>query len=126
MPFGLTNAPAVFQTLMNDLFRDMLNRFVFIYLDDILIFLRSLEEHRQHVRLVLQCLLQNKLYVKPEKCEFHAPSVSFLGYIIAQGQLEPDPVKIRAVADWPPPKNRKERTFPGLRQFLPPLHQGLQ
>uniref|UniRef100_A0AAQ4PZ65 Reverse transcriptase/retrotransposon-derived protein RNase H-like domain-containing protein n=1 Tax=Gasterosteus aculeatus aculeatus TaxID=481459 RepID=A0AAQ4PZ65_GASAC len=74
----------------------------------------GLSEHCQHVRLVLQRLLQNR----PEKCEFHGPSVSFPGYIIAQGQLEPDPAKIRAVADWPPPNNRKElQRFLGFANF---------
>lgn len=71
MPFGLTNAPAVFQNLINDILRDYLNRFVFVYLDDILIFSRSVDEHVTHVRQVLSCLLENKLYAKAEKCEFH-------------------------------------------------------
>ncbi len=71
MPFGLTNASAVFQALINDVLRDMLNKFVFFYLDDILIFSRSFEEHEGHVSAVLQRLLNNHLYVKPEKCEFH-------------------------------------------------------
>ena len=66
MPFGLTNAPAVFQPLVNDVLRDMLNRSVFVYLDDILIFSKSIEEHRIHVRQVLQRLLENRLYVKAE------------------------------------------------------------
>lgn len=70
-PFGLTNAPAVFQNLINDILRDYLNRFVFVYLDDILIFSRSVDEHVTHVRQVLSCLLENKLYAKAEKCEFH-------------------------------------------------------
>ena len=118
MPFGLTNAPAVFQSLMNDLFRDMLNRYVFIYLDDILIFSRSLEEHQQHVRMVLQRLLENRLFVKPEKCEFHSKSVSFLGYIVEAGQLRPDPVKIKAVVEWPTPTTRKElQRFLGFANF---------
>lgn len=89
MPFGLTDAPAAHQTLMTDILRDMLNCFLFVYLDDILIFSRSLEEHQQHVRLVLQRLLGNRLFFKPEKCEFHVPSIHFLGYIIAKGQLQP-------------------------------------
>lgn len=80
MPFGLTNYPAVFQALVNDVLRDMLNRHVFVYLDDILSFSRGEEEHVQHVRAVLQQLLENSLYVKVEKCEFHSASVSFLGY----------------------------------------------
>jgi len=71
MPFGLTNAPAVFQALVNNVLRDFLNWSVFVYLDDILIFSRNIEEHVQHVRQVLQRLLENKLFVKEKKCEFH-------------------------------------------------------
>ena len=85
MPFGLTNAPAVFQALVNDVLRDMLNKFVFVYLDDILIFYRSKDEHIHQVQRVLQRLLENSLFVKAEKCEFHVPSVSFLGYVIGRG-----------------------------------------
>lgn len=83
MPFGLISAPAVFQSLVNDLLWDMLNRFVFVNLDDILIFSTNLSEHKCHVCQVLQQLLENRLFVKPENCEFHVPSVHFLGYIIA-------------------------------------------
>ena len=85
MPFVLTNAPVVFQALVNDVLRDMLNKFVFVYLDDILIFSRSQSEHVRHVHLVLQSLLENRLFVKAEKCSFHQPSVTFLGYILAEG-----------------------------------------
>ena len=113
MPFGLTNAPAVFQSLVNYVLRDMLNHSVFVYLDDILIFSRTVEEHRIHVRQVLQRLLENRLYVKAEKCEFRVPSISFLGYIISQGQIEMDPAKVSAVAEWPSPPTRKR-----LQQFL--------
>lgn len=77
MPFGLTNAPAVFQNLVNDVLCDMIGRFVFVYIDDILIFSKDLETHEVHVRQVLQRLLENKLFVKAEKCQFHAPSVAF-------------------------------------------------
>ncbi len=77
LPFGLVNAPAVFQALINDVLRDMLNIFVFVYLDDILIFSPSLQVHIQHVRRVLQRLLENRLFVKAEKCTFHARSVTF-------------------------------------------------
>ena len=113
MPFGLTNAPAVFQNLVNDVLRDFLNRSVFVYIDDILIFSRNKEEHVHHVRQVLQRLLENKLYVKAEKCEFSATSVSFLGYIIESGQVRTCPEKIKAVADWTVPGTRKK-----LQQFL--------
>lgn len=108
MPFGLTNAPAVFQALINDVLCDMLNKFVFVYLDDILIFSQSLQDHILHVQAVLQRLLENSLFVKAEKCEFHASSVSFLGYIVGQNRLEMDPAKVSAIADWPVPENRKQ------------------
>lgn len=82
MPFGLTNCPAVFQCLINDVLRDMLNKFVFVYLDNIVIFSQSISQHIQHVCKVLQRLLENQLYVKAEKCECHKSSVCFLGHVI--------------------------------------------
>ena len=124
MPFGLTNAPAVFQSLVNDMLRDMLNHSVFVYLDDILIFSKSVEEHRIHVRQVLQRLLENRFYVKAEKCEFHVPSFSFLGYIISQGQIEMDPSKVSAVAEWPSPPTRKRQQFLGFANFYRRFIQG--
>lgn len=118
MPFGLTNAPSVFQALVNDVLRDMLNKFVFVYLDDILIFSSNLSEHIQHVRLVLQRLLDNKLFVKAEKCQFHAAKVNFLGFVIEQGQLKADPEKVKAVAEWPIPETRKQlQRFLGFANF---------
>lgn len=111
MPFGLTNAPAIFQALVND--KDFLNRFVFVNLDDILIFSRNLEEHVPHVRQVLQRLLENHLYVKAEKCEFHYSSVTFLGNIIKSGQVEADLEKLKAVAEWSVPTSVKK-----LQRFL--------
>ena len=101
-PFGLTS----FQALVNDV--DFLHIFVFGYLDDSLIFSRSLEEHKRHMRAVLQRLLENRLYVKAEKCEFHKSSVSFLGYVFVGEQVRTDPHKIQAVAEWPVPSSRKE------------------
>jgi hypothetical protein len=83
MPFGLTNAPAIFQHLMNDIFRKFLDDFVIRYLDDILIFSKNLVEHEQYVHLVLQKLWDASLYAKLEKCVFHQPQVEFLGYIIS-------------------------------------------
>ncbi len=83
MPFGLANSPSVFQASMNDIFRDMLDRWVIVYIDDILIYSNTQEEHVRHVRAVLKRLLQHQLYVKDEKCEFHQTSTSFLGYVIS-------------------------------------------
>ncbi|XP_016332899.1 uncharacterized protein LOC107681197 [Sinocyclocheilus anshuiensis] len=118
MPFGLTNAPAVFQALINDVLRDMLNQFVFVYLDDILIFSGSLEEHEGHVSRVLQRLLDNHLYVKPEKCEFHVTQAQFLGFIITPGHVEMDPKKVEAVLNWPIPATVKEvQRFIGFANF---------
>lgn len=118
MPFGLTNAPAVFQNLVNDVLRDMIGRFVIVYIDDILIFAKDLEAHKHHVHQVLQRLLEIKLFVKAEKCQFHGTSVSFLGYIIAQGQVQMDPAKFTAVREWPSPSGRKElQRFLGFSNF---------
>lgn len=118
MPFGLTNAPAVFQCLINDVLRDMLIVCCFVYLDDILIFSKNLQEHRLHVRKVLQRLLENRLYVKAEKCQFHAESVPFLGFIIEKGQLRADPAKTRAVVEWPTPSTTKQlQRFLGFAHF---------
>lgn len=94
MPFGLNIAPAVFQTLVNDILRDFTNRCAFVYLDDILIFSKTLAEHEIHVRQILQRLLENKLFIKGEKCDFHVDSAAFLGYIIEKGNLKPDAAKV--------------------------------
>uniref|UniRef100_A0A674PBR8 Gypsy retrotransposon integrase-like protein 1 n=1 Tax=Takifugu rubripes TaxID=31033 RepID=A0A674PBR8_TAKRU len=119
MPFGLSNAPAVFQELVNDVLRDMINVFVVIYLDDILIFSRTMEEHHQHVRLVLQRLLENRLFIKAEKCVFHSASVGYLGYIVEEGRVRADPAKIQAVVEWPRPTDRTQlRRFLGFAGFI--------
>lgn len=90
MPFGLSNSPSVFQALINDVLRDMLNNFVFVYLDDILIFSQSPQDHVRHVREVLLRLLQNNLYVKLEKCEFHTTQTTFLGYCVGPEGISMD------------------------------------
>ncbi|KAJ8332185.1 hypothetical protein SKAU_G00428350 [Synaphobranchus kaupii] len=113
VPFGLTNAPAVFQGMVNDVLRDLLGKTVFVYIDDILIFSKSPQEHILHVREVLQRLLENQLFVKAEKCSFHVSSVPFLGFIIEEGSIRADPAKIKAVTEWPQPTSRKH-----LQQFL--------
>ena len=118
LPFGLTNAPAVFQALVNDVLGDLLNTCVVIYLDDILIFSRTPEEHTNHVRLVLQRLLENRLFIKAEKCMFDATSVEFLGHILEKGQVRADPKKIWAVEEWARPADRTQlRRFLGFANF---------
>ncbi len=107
MPFGLSNSPAVFQALVNDVLRDMVDQFIYVYLDDILIFSSSLQEHVQHVRRVLQRLLENGIFVKAEKCAFHAQSVPFLGFIVSPEGVLMDPDRVKAVVNWPTPDSRK-------------------
>lgn len=104
MPFGLTNAPAVFQHMMNNVFREFLDQFVIIYIDDILIFSKNEKEHKEHVCLVLQKLREIGLYAKLEKCMFHQYQVEFLGYIISESGISMDPPKVATILKWEAPK----------------------
>ena len=118
MPFGLTNAPAIFQHLMNDVFREFLDHFVVVYLDDILVFSKNEKDHENHVRLVLEKLRSAGLYAKLEKCVFHQPQVEFLGYIISGEGLSMDPKKIEAVTSWKRPSTvRDVQCFLGFANF---------
>ncbi|KAK3542189.1 hypothetical protein QTP86_016990, partial [Hemibagrus guttatus] len=118
MPFGLTNAPAVFQALINGVFQDLLGKWVIAYIDDILVYSASLEEHVLHVREVLSRLQQHHLYVKLEKCEFHRSTVTFLGYVVSRRGVEMDEVKVRAVTDWSAPTTVRElQRFLGFANF---------
>ncbi|GJT29847.1 putative reverse transcriptase domain-containing protein [Tanacetum coccineum] len=94
MPFGLTNAPAVFMDLMNRIFHEYLDKFVIVFIDDILVYSKSEEEHEQHLRIVLEILRQKKLYAKFSKCEFWLQRVAFLGHIVSQN-YHSDPSKLR-------------------------------
>ncbi|KAK3511603.1 hypothetical protein QTP70_011262 [Hemibagrus guttatus] len=118
MPYGLANAPAVFQSFINEIFRDIMNKYVVAYIDDILIYSKSEEEHQSHVRTVLTRLLENQLYVKAEKCEFHVQRTSFLGYNVSYQGVEMDNSKIKAVTEWPRPTTVKElQRFLGFANF---------
>jgi hypothetical protein len=100
MYFDLTNSLATFQTMMNEIFQGLITEgIVSIYLDDILNFTNSLEEHRRITRLVLDCMRKHKLYLWPEKCEFEKTRIEYLGVIISQNKVEMDPVKIAGVVD---------------------------
>ncbi|KAI2663508.1 Transposon Tf2-9 polyprotein [Labeo rohita] len=118
MPFGLANSPSFFQAFVNEIFRDMLHRWVIIYIDDILIYSNSYSEHIQHVRAVLQRLIQHQLYAKEEKCEFHQEKIAFLGYIISPEGIAMDDSKVYAVRNWPCPSTLKElQRFLGFANF---------
>ncbi|KAK3541748.1 hypothetical protein QTP86_002145, partial [Hemibagrus guttatus] len=118
MPFGLTNAPAVFQALINGVFRDLLGRGVIAYIDDILVYSTSMEDHVRQVREVLARLQRFHLFVKLEKCEFSWTTVTFLGYVISPRGVEMDTSKVWAVSDWPTPATIKElQRFLGFANF---------
>jgi hypothetical protein len=103
MSFGLTNAPAYFMYLMNKVFIEYLDRFIVVFIDDILIFSKTMEEHEEHLRLVLEKLRSNQLYVKFSKCEFWLTEVAFLGHVISVGGVSVDPGKVNDVLNWMPP-----------------------
>jgi hypothetical protein len=114
MNFGLCNAPATFQTFMDEQFKDLVaTGHVVIYLDDILIFANTLLILEQLTHQVLQCLLDPNLFLRPEKCSFNRTSVKYLGIIISEGELRMDPIKLKAVKDWPRPKTIKD-----IQKFL--------
>jgi hypothetical protein len=118
MPFGLTNALATFGTLMNDIFREWLDDFVVVYIDVILIYDSSLEEHVEHLRKVFQRLREKKLYANLEKCEFGVTEVDFLGHRITQKGLKMDDHKVKVILDWEPPKSVFAlRSFLGLASY---------
>jgi hypothetical protein len=118
MPFGLTNAPATFQYVMNTVLAPYLDRFVLVYLDDILIYSKSFEEHLQHLRLVLQALRDHQFFCKRSKCLFCAPEVEYLGHVISSEGVRVDPKKVEAIMNWPTPTCVSElRSFMGLLQF---------
>ncbi|GBG89294.1 hypothetical protein CBR_g49003 [Chara braunii] len=124
MPFGLTNAPATFQSFMDKVLREQIGRFVVVYLDDILIFNNSMEEHLKHLEEVLAILKKTQLHLNLEKSEFGKDSVIYLGHRLSVAGLEPEATKIKVIRDWPQPTNIRElRTFLGLasyyRKFVP-------
>ena len=118
MSFGLTNAPATFMTLMNDVLRPFLDKFVVVYLDYILIYSRDEAEHINHLRQVLQVLREHQLYAKASKCEFFKKEVEFVGHIVGPYGIRMEPGKVEAITGWPQPRNATDvRSFLGFVNF---------
>ncbi|KAL5570693.1 hypothetical protein UlMin_020290 [Ulmus minor] len=127
MPFGLTNAPAAFMDLMNRVFRNYLDKFVVVFIDDILIYSKSKEEHEEHLRNTLDTLKKNKLYAKFKKCEFWLEKVGFLGHIVSRDGISVDPSKTEAVSGWSRPKTISEvRSFLGMAGYYRRFVEGFQ
>ena len=138
LPFGLTNAPATFQAAMNKVFAPNkydaygnidplaeLSDFVVVFIDDILIFSKSAEEHLEHVRRVMQVLRDNKILIKASKCSWGQEELPYLGHIVSKDGIKVDPKKIQAVADWPEPQTLTElQQFLGLTNFFRKYIQG--
>jgi hypothetical protein len=117
MPFGLTNAPSTFQALMNEIFRDFIDDFVLVYLDDILIYGKE-KDHLRHVEQVLRRLSDHKLFAKASKCEFNKTSVDFLGHVVQRGCVKMQDKKVSAIVDWPTPRTVTEiQAFMGLANY---------
>ncbi|XP_058741757.1 uncharacterized protein LOC131614147 [Vicia villosa] len=118
MPFGVTNAPAVFMDYMNRVIQPYLDQFVVIFIDDILIYSLTIEEHMEHLRIVLSVLREKQLFAKFSKCEFWMSEVKFLGHVVSGGGVAVDPSKVEAVINWERPKNATEvRSFLGLASY---------
>ena len=113
MPFGLTNAPATFQSYINRALRGLVDDFCVVYLDDILIFSRSQEEHDGHIAEVLQRLREHELYAQPGKCSFYQEEIEFLGFVINSKGVKMDPVRVNTIKEWKPPS-----TYRDLQVFL--------
>ena len=125
MPFGLTNAPATFIDLMNRVFRPYLDRFVIVFIDDILVYSGSREKHVEHLRIVLETLREHQLYAKLSKCQFWLDKVAFLGHIISAEGISMDPQKIEAIVNWQPPTNVTEiKIFLGLAGYYRKFVEG--
>jgi hypothetical protein len=113
MSFGLTNAPAYIMYLMNKVFMEYLDKFVVVFINNILIFSKNEEEHDNHLHMILRKLRENQLYAKLNKCEFWLKEVSFLGHIISEGGISVDPSKVKGVLNWNTPQNVLD-----IRSFL--------
>ena len=118
MSFGMTNAPTYFMSMMNKVLMEFLDKFVVVFIDDILVYSKNEEEHKEHLRLVLKKLREHQLYAKFSKCEFWLKEVGFLGHVILGDGIAVDPSKVEAVTEWKAPTSVGEiRSFLGLTGY---------
>jgi hypothetical protein len=118
MPFGLTNAPVTFQCIMNSIFAPFMRNFVLVFMDDILLYSKTLEQHVQHLQQIFQTLMDHKLYVTFSKCAFAHPKIEYLGHIISQQGVDTDPSKTASMVNWSTPRSITEvRAFLGLTGY---------
>ena len=118
LPFGLTNAPGSFMSVMNHIFQDFLDKFVIVYLDDILIYSKTIEEHTEHLKNVLMRLREQKFYGKLSKCDFAVNEVEYLGHIISSNGISVEKEKVKAISEWPRPKSKRDvQSFLGLVNY---------
>jgi hypothetical protein len=125
IPFGLTNAPTSFMCLMNNILSKCLDKFVIVFIDDILIYSKDEKEHEEHLRIVLQILREHKLYAKLSKCEFYKDQIQYLGHVISKEGIAVDPDKIKAIMNWPEPKDVSDiRSFMGITGYYQKFIEG--
>lgn len=125
LSMGLANAPATFQAVMNSIFRPYIGKFVLVYLDDIIVFSKTPEEHEQHIRVVLEALQKEQLQAKLSKCEFNKQELKFLGMVVSKDGLKVDETKVKVVRDWPTPTDVSSlRGFLGLSNYFRKFIQG--
>ena len=118
MPFGVTNAFAIFMSLMNSLFRDYLGKFILVFMDDILIYSKNVEEYKQHLKQIFDIFRENKLYTKLSKCIFITSRIEFLGHVISNERISVVPRKVKVVVEWPIPKDKiKVRSLLGVASY---------
>jgi hypothetical protein len=115
MPFGLTNAPTSFMCLMNNILSKYLDKFVIVFIDDILVYSKNEQEHEEHLRIILQVLREHELYAKLNKCDFYKDKIQYLGHVISKEGIYVDPDKIKAIMEWFVPKDVTDiRYFMGI------------
>lgn len=127
MPFGISNAPITFMRLVNEILREFINKFILVYLDDILVFSKTKEDHLRHLDKVLGRLDEEKLIINLKKCEWMKEELVYPGFVISQGTLQVDTQKVEAILNWPTPKSIGEvKRFPWFSNLLPQVHQEFQ